>query len=521
MLHTYAEAQRRLRIHEGGNVDDARDPGGRTGRGVTQTTWNAFRKKHPNENLPADVFQASQVQIDRCMKELFWDVLRCDDLPAGIDYAVFDYAVNSGPGRAGRVLRRVLGLPDDDWRATDKVIGRARAVDDNAAAAAICDERIAFLQTLAHWKTYKNGWSTRVAEVRASAIAMAAANDNVRPSPKPAAVAGAPVWLVRMNNILGLYEWPGNKDNPAVIGMAQACGGKIAKAYTHDAIHWCALTVNYCLIASGLPGNDSLWALDFSKYGARLSGPAVGAIATMKRSSGGKVVGGHVYLVVGKTRDGKIVGRGGNQSDMVCDQVFEPGTVVAYTWPANYAEPAAVGLASLPVVTPAPKARRDLKLPPPTPLRADESGKGEVPANAKALATAQAGNGTVGAGVTEQVVEQGASQGLEWWTIALMAVAAIAVFAVIAWGIWYALRWWRERKQLVAVPVTVVSEAAEPSELARLIKAGEAAPRREPRPRAGSARRARSKTARPRARAAAKQSSKRRPASRRRAAKGA
>jgi uncharacterized protein (TIGR02594 family) len=88
--------------------------------------------------------------------------------------------------------------------------------------------------------------------------------------------------------------------------VARASGGNIAKTYKHDATPWCALAVNYCLVASGLPGDDSLWALDFSRHGTRLEGAAVGAIATKTRDGGG-----HVFLVVGRTEDGRIVGRGG------------------------------------------------------------------------------------------------------------------------------------------------------------------------------------------------------------------
>lgn len=180
-------------------------------------------------------------------------------------------------------------------------------------------------------------------------------------------VTALPLWLDRMTAILGLYEAPGAADNPLIIEMARICGGGIARDYVHDSISWCALAVNYCLIASGLPGDDSLWALDFQKYGVKLSGPAVGAIATKKRyDSSGKQVGGHVFFVVGKTKDGKLVGRGGNQSDMVCDEVFDPTVITGYNWPAGIPRPAAIGLAALPVVTPAPKVKRTLAaLPPP------------------------------------------------------------------------------------------------------------------------------------------------------------
>lgn len=175
-------------------------------------------------------------------------------------------------------------------------------------------------------------------------------------------------WLDRMTAILGLYEAPGVADNPLILEMARICGDSIARDYVHDSIAWCAMAVNYCLIASGVPGNDSLWALDFAKYGVKLSGPAVGAIATKKRyDSSGKQVGGHVFFVVGKTKDGKIVGRGGNQSDTVCDEPFDPSVITGYNWPAGVPRPASAGLASLPVVTPAPKVKRTLAaLPPPS-----------------------------------------------------------------------------------------------------------------------------------------------------------
>lgn len=145
--------------------------------------------------------------------------------------------------------------------------------------------------------------------------------------------------------------------------MARICGGQIAAAYKHDAIAWCALFVNYCLVASGQPGNDSLWALDFAHYGRKLPGPAVGAIAAKKRAGGG-----HVFIVLGRDSSGRIVGIGGNQSDMVCDDEFDAEAIVSYTWPEDHPLPARVGasmtdVSVLPVVTAAPPARRDVELP--------------------------------------------------------------------------------------------------------------------------------------------------------------
>ena len=190
---------------------------------------------------------------------------------------------------------------------------------------------------------------------------------------------GMPPWLARATALLGLYEYSGSADNPLILEMARVCGGAIARDYKHDDIPWCALAVNYILIASGFPGDDSLWALDFQKYGAKLPGPAVGAIATKKRYSGGKLVGGHVFFVVGRTKDGAIVGRGGNQSDMICDAEFDPEVITGYNWPVGYPRPTAFGMPALPIVTPEPKVRRKLAALPP-PQSAPSIVPGQVPA---------------------------------------------------------------------------------------------------------------------------------------------
>jgi lysozyme family protein len=47
---------------------------------------------------------------------------RCDELPAGADHSAFGYGVKSGIGRGGKVLRRVVGLPDNTGTVTDQVL---------------------------------------------------------------------------------------------------------------------------------------------------------------------------------------------------------------------------------------------------------------------------------------------------------------------------------------------------------------------------------------------------------------
>jgi lysozyme family protein len=102
----------------------------------------------------------------------YWNALRCDELPAGLDYAVFDYGVNSGPGRAAKVLLRLLGLAASG-PITDAVIACVRKTSPSTLIGELCDERMVFLKSLRTWPVFGAGWGRRVSEVRREALAMA------------------------------------------------------------------------------------------------------------------------------------------------------------------------------------------------------------------------------------------------------------------------------------------------------------------------------------------------------------
>jgi lysozyme family protein len=159
-------------ISEGGNDDDKRDPGGRTSRGIIQREWTAWRHMHA-EDLPDDVWEAPQSEIVAIYRVRYWDVMRGDELLRGLDYSVVDYAVNSGTGRAGKVLHRALGLRDDGWQVDDEVLAAIGRRDAKVLIRAINDERLRFLRQLHTWPVFGTGWARRVASVRAISLAMA------------------------------------------------------------------------------------------------------------------------------------------------------------------------------------------------------------------------------------------------------------------------------------------------------------------------------------------------------------
>jgi lysozyme family protein len=168
---SYDAALARLLAHEGGYTNDRADPGGPTNFGITIYDYRKYVK--PNATA-ADVKAMRVEEAKAIYRSKYWDVQRCDELPAGVDDAVFDYGVNSGIGRSGKVLRRCLKLPDNSSAVTDAVIAAARAADGKTLIVAICDERLRFLKSLRIWPVFGRGWGRRVAEVQAFALQLAA-----------------------------------------------------------------------------------------------------------------------------------------------------------------------------------------------------------------------------------------------------------------------------------------------------------------------------------------------------------
>jgi lysozyme family protein len=197
---TYDDSLRRLLAHEGGYTNDAADPGGPTKFGITIADYRKYVK--PDASA-ADVAAMRVEEAKAIYRVRYWDAMRCDDLPAGVDYAAFDYGVNSGIGRSGKVLRRLLHLPDDTSAVTDAVIAAAKAANAAALAGAVCDERLVFLHSLRTWPVFGKGWSRRVAEVKAAALVMAAG-----PAPLPPATPPRGLWAAVLAAIQSIFRRP-------------------------------------------------------------------------------------------------------------------------------------------------------------------------------------------------------------------------------------------------------------------------------------------------------------------------
>lgn len=169
MRESFDLALKRVLRHEGGWADHPKDPGGATMKGVTLAT---FRRYYGAERTKRDLHRITDGQIAHIYRNGYWVPLACDDLPVGVDYAAFDAAVNSGPGRAAQWLQWAVGADADGQvgMATLEAVARQRPSITILAQHA---RRLAFLRGLRTWRTFGRGWERRCAEVRDVALDMA------------------------------------------------------------------------------------------------------------------------------------------------------------------------------------------------------------------------------------------------------------------------------------------------------------------------------------------------------------
>ncbi|SFV11358.1 Lysozyme family protein [Methylobacterium sp. 174MFSha1.1] len=172
---TFERALSLVLTHEGGWSDDPADPGGATNLGVTIGTLSLWLGRPATR---AEVRALTPASVAPLYRRRFWDAIQGDALPAGLDYALFDFAVNSGPKRAVIGLQRALDLADDG-RLGPVTLAVLAGRDVPGLVNALCDGRLAFLQALSTWPRFGRGWGRRVEEVRAAALALHAAPDRL------------------------------------------------------------------------------------------------------------------------------------------------------------------------------------------------------------------------------------------------------------------------------------------------------------------------------------------------------
>ena len=155
---------------EGGYVNHPQDPGGRTNLGVTQTVWEDWLDRSVSE---AEMKALTPAKVAPLYREMYWDRVKGDKLPSGVDYCVFDAAVNSGVSRAAKWLQTTVGAVADgaigEQTLKQMLLTNPLMVIDKYSAI-----RLEFLKGRSTWPTFGKGWERRVEEVKATANSFAA-----------------------------------------------------------------------------------------------------------------------------------------------------------------------------------------------------------------------------------------------------------------------------------------------------------------------------------------------------------
>lgn len=155
---------------EGGKSNHPKDAGGRTNRGVTQASYDAYRRSQSLNTR--DVYEITGDEVIDLYWRNYWEPIRGDELPIGLDVAVFDFAVNSGVSRAVRYLQSVLGVSPDGWFGNSTLAAVKDAVKNRQVreiAHALIEKRLAFMKQAknrktgeALWPTFGKGWTRRI-----------------------------------------------------------------------------------------------------------------------------------------------------------------------------------------------------------------------------------------------------------------------------------------------------------------------------------------------------------------------
>ena len=146
--------------HEGGYVNHPKDPGGETNLGVTKRVYEEFGGTKDMKDL-------TQEDVEPIYEKNYWDKLKCDDMPDGLDLMLFDFGVNAGPGRAAKYLQTMIGTVADGGIGPNTLAKVAEYVEEHGLAKAIDnyqEARQSYYEKLSTFETFGRGWTRRVDE---------------------------------------------------------------------------------------------------------------------------------------------------------------------------------------------------------------------------------------------------------------------------------------------------------------------------------------------------------------------
>ena len=166
MNKNYDKCLETILHHEGGYVNHPEDPGGETNLGVTKRVYQEWGGTKDMKDLTFD-------DVAPIYKKNYWDIMKCDDLPSGLDLCVFDFGVNAGPGRAAKYLQTLIGTVADGGIGPNTLAKLKEYTDKTGVKETITNyqnKRQSYYEGLSTFKTFGRGWTRRVEETTKLAL---------------------------------------------------------------------------------------------------------------------------------------------------------------------------------------------------------------------------------------------------------------------------------------------------------------------------------------------------------------
>ena len=172
-MSNFDECLKLILHHEGGYVNHPKDPGGETNMGVTKRVYEKWCME--NDLQQKDMRDLEFDDVAPIYKKNYWDRVKADQLPEGLDLCVFDWAVNSGTGRASKKLQSMIGTVADGGIGPNTLRTLGEYIDEHGLETTIKnfqEARQSYYEKLKTFETFGRGWTRRVLETTSSALKM-------------------------------------------------------------------------------------------------------------------------------------------------------------------------------------------------------------------------------------------------------------------------------------------------------------------------------------------------------------
>jgi len=171
MKQNFEQSLKMLLHHEGGYVWHPEDPGGETNLGVTRAVYEQWVGR---QVMDGEMKRLTVADVAPIYKTNYWDKIKGDDpmMPSGLDFAAFDWGVNSGVGRPAKVIQKYIGAKQDG-AIGPKTLALVAENDPSKMIQYLYEQRQRFYERLKTFETFGKGWTRRNQETLKAAMEMA------------------------------------------------------------------------------------------------------------------------------------------------------------------------------------------------------------------------------------------------------------------------------------------------------------------------------------------------------------